>query len=151
VALHAPHLASRRRGRHKSGCGLNFEQEVNSPGSFFGRLGWSDGGNESFTYTQVVGTLQLSGFAKGSAWRHRNGRTGAVFVANGIVAAHQQHLALGDGGLHYGLEKTVEGFYAAHPWRVFYASFDLQHNNNPGYNQDRAPVVVPGLCLHVDL
>jgi len=27
---------------------------------------------------------------------------------------------------------------------------DLQHINNPGYNRDRGPVVVPGLRLHVE-
>jgi hypothetical protein len=27
---------------------------------------------------------------------------------------------------------------------------DLQHIDNPGYNRDRGPVVVPGLRLHVE-
>jgi len=27
---------------------------------------------------------------------------------------------------------------------------DLQRINNPGYNRDRGPVVVPGLQLHVE-
>ena len=27
---------------------------------------------------------------------------------------------------------------------------DLQLINNPGYNRDRGPVVVPGLRLHVE-
>ena len=85
----------------------------------------------------------------------RNDRAGVVFVANGITAAHQQYLALGglgfllgDGGLTYGPEKIFEGFYTAHLWRGFYASFDLQHINNPGYNQVRGPVTVPGLRFH---
>jgi len=76
---------------------------------------------------------------------------------NGIVAAHQQYLALGgmgfllgDGGLNYGREQIFEGFYTAHIWRGFFASFDLQHFNNPGYNRDRGPVTVPGLRLHVE-
>ena len=57
---------------------------------------------------------------------------------------------LGDGALNYGHEKIIEAYYTAHLWRGVFASFDLQHINNPGYNKDRGPVLVPGLRLHVD-
>ncbi|MGO9589242.1 MAG: carbohydrate porin [Candidatus Acidiferrales bacterium] len=148
---------TRRQGRHKYGFGLNFEQAINSQVGVFGRLGWSDGRNESFAYTEDDRTLELGGFTMGKAWHRKNDRAGAVFVANGIVAAHQQYLALGglgfllgDGGLTHGPEKIFEGFYTAHLWRGFFASFDLQHINNPGYNQARGPVTVPGVRFHVD-
>ncbi len=151
-------IATRRQGRHKYGFGLNFEQEIQPNIGLFGRLGWSDGRNESFAYTEVDRTLELGGFAKGSWWHRRNDRSGVAFVANGIVAAHQQYLALGglgfllgDGGLTYGPEKIFEGFYTTHIWRAVFASFDLQHINNPGYNQARGPVMLPGVRLHVDL
>ena len=150
-------IFTRRQGRRKYGFGLNFEQAITSQVGVFGRLGSSDGRNESFAYTEDDRTLELGGFAMGKAWHRRNDRAGAVFVANGIVAAHQQYLAmgglgflLGDGGLTYGPEKIFEGFYTAHLWRGFSASFDLQHINNPGYNQARGPVTVPGLRFHVD-
>lgn len=150
-------IFTRRQGRHKYGFGLNFEQELPAKLGIFGRLGWGDGRNESFVYTEADRTFQLGGFTRGDAWRRRNDRAGAVFVVNGIVAAHQQYLALGgkgfllgDGALTYGREKIFEGFYTAHIWRGFFGSFDLQHINNPGYNQDRGPVLVPGLRLHVD-
>jgi high affinity Mn2+ porin len=42
---------TRRQGRRKYGFGLNFEQAINSQVGVFGRLGWSDGRNESFAYT----------------------------------------------------------------------------------------------------
>jgi len=150
-------IATRRQGRHKYGFDLNFEQEITSQVGVFSRLGWSDGRNESFAYTEDDRTLELGGFTKGGAWHRRNDRAGAAFVLNGIVAAHQQYLALGglgfllgDGNLTYGHEKILEGFYTAHLWRGFFASFDLQHINNPGYNKDRGPVTVPGLRFHVD-
>jgi high affinity Mn2+ porin len=150
-------ISTRRQGRHKYGVGLNFEQEITSQIGVFGRLGWSDGHNESFAYTEDDRTLEVGAFTKGDSWQRPNDRAGFVFVANGIAAAHQQYLALGglgfllgDGGLTYGPEKIVEGFYTAHLWRGFFASFDLQHINNPGYNQDRGPVTVPGLRFHVD-
>lgn len=150
-------IATREQGRHKYGFGLNFEQEITSDVGVFGRLGWSDGRNESFAYTEVDRTLELGGFSKGSAWHRRNDRAGVAFVANGIVAAHQQYLALGglgfllgDGGLTYGPEKIFEGFYTAHVWRGFFVSADVQHINNPGYNMVRGPVTVPGLRAHVE-
>ena len=150
-------IATRRQGRHKYGFGLNFEQELAPEIGVFGRLGWSDGRNESFAYTEDDRTLELGGFAKGQAWRRRNDRAGVAWVMNGIVAAHQEYLALGgkgfllgDGALDYGHEKIVEGFYTAHLWRGFFASFDLQHINNPGYDKARGPVVVPAVRLHID-
>jgi len=150
-------VATRRQGRHKYGFGLNFEQDITPQVGVFGRLGWSDGHNESFAYTEVDRTLELGGFTMGSSWHRRDDRAGVAFVANGIVLAHQQYLALGglgfllgDGGLTYGPEKIFEGFYTAHLWRGFFGSFDLQHINNPGYNQVRGPVTVTGLRFHAD-
>jgi len=150
-------IFTRHQGRHKYGFGLNFEQDITSQVGVFGRLGWSDGHNESFAYTEVDRTLLLGAFARGSQWHRRNDRVGVAFVANGIVAAHQQYLALGgvgfllgDGGLTYGPEKIVEGFYTAHLWRGFFVSADIQHINNPGYNMARGPVTVLGGRFHVD-
>ena len=150
-------VSTRRQGRHKYGFELNFEQEIVSNVSAFGRLGWSDGHNESFAYTEDDRTLELGAFSKGNRWHRRNDRAGVAFVANGIVAAHQDYLArgglgfiLGDGGLTYGPEKIFEGFYTAHVWRGIFAAFDLQHVNNPGYNMVRGPITVGTLRLHVD-
>jgi high affinity Mn2+ porin len=149
--------STRKQGRHKYGFGLNFEQELPGKIGVFGRLGWSDGRNESFAYTEVDRTFEFGGFTTGARWNRRNDRAGAAFVVNGIVKAHQQYLALGglgfllgDGALTYGREKIFEGFYTAHIWRGIFGSFDLQHINNPGYNKDRGPLVVPGLRLHVE-
>ncbi len=150
-------IDTRRQGRHRYGFGLNFEQSLTDDVGVFGRLGWSDGHNESWAYTEDDRELELGAFSMGTPWHRRNDRAGLAFVANGIVQAHQQYLALGglgfllgDGGLTYGPEKIVESFYTAHLWRGFFASFDIQHINNPGYNQDRGPITVPGLRLHVD-
>jgi len=150
-------ISTRRQGRHKYGFELNFEQELPAHLGVFGRVGWSDGRNESFAYTEVDRTVQAGIFTKGDKWRRKNDRAGAVFVANEIVAAHEQYLGfgglgflLGDGALTPGPEKIFEGFYTAHLWRGFFASFDFQHINNPGYNKARGPVFVPGLRFHVE-
>ena len=85
-------------------------------------------------------------------------RAGFAFAANALSGDHREYLALGgkgfllgDGRLNYGKEKIVESFYTVHLWRGGFASFDLQHINNPGYNRDRGPVLVPALRLHLDL
>src|SRR3984885_13647813 len=148
---------TRRQGRHRYGFGLNFEQSITDDIGVFGRLGWSDGHNGSWAYTEGDRELELGAFSMGAPWRRKNDRAGIAFVANGISADHQQYLKLGglgfllgDGALTYGPEKIFESFYTAHVWRGFFASFDIQHINNPGYNQARGPLTVPGLRLHVD-
>jgi len=150
-------VATRRQGRHKYGFGLNFEQEITPSVGIFGRLGWDDGSNESFAYTEDDRTLEVGALTTGGSWHRRHDRAGIAFVANGIVAAHQQYLALGglgfllgDGRLSYGSEKIFEGFYTAHLWRGFFASGGLQHINHPGYNQVRGPVTVGTLRFHAD-
>jgi high affinity Mn2+ porin len=150
-------IATRREGRHRYGFGLNLEQQITDDVGVFARLGWSDGHNESFCYTEDDRTAQVGGVIMGGWWRRDTDRVGAAFVTNGIVASHQQYLALGglgfmlgDGALTYGREKTVETFYTAHLWRGFFVSYDFQHINDPGYNQARGPVAVSALRFHTD-
>lgn len=150
-------VATRQQGRHKYGFGLNFEQEIAPNVDAFGRLGWSDGRNESFAYTEDDRTGELGVFAMGKSWHRHNDRAGAAFVRNGIVSAHQEYLALGglgfilgDGALTYGHEKIVESFYTAHLWRGFSMTYDFQHINNPGYNQARGPVAVSSFRFHTE-
>ncbi len=150
-------IATRRQGRHKYGAGLNFEQNLTDRIRAFGRWGWNDGHNESFVYTEVDRALDLGGDYRGDAWHRKNDRVGAAFALNAISGDHRNYLALGglgfllgDGALNYGQEKIFESYYTAHVWRGVFTSFDLQHINNPGYNQDRGPVLVPAVRLHVD-
>ena len=102
-------------------------------------------------------TIQFGVGAKGQGWRRKFDRAGFAFVSNGISRDHQEYLALGgvgfllgDGKLSYARENILETYYTAHVWRGVFASFDLQHINNPGYNRDRGPVIVPGLRLHLE-
>jgi high affinity Mn2+ porin len=142
----------------KYGFGFNFEQPLNSWMGVFGRWGWDEGRHESFAYTEVDQTVQIGLGGNGKPWHRKFDRAGVVFVSNGISRDHQEYLALGglgfllgDGRLNYGRENIEEGYYTLHVWRGIYPSFGLQHINNPGYNRDRGPVIVPMLRLHVEL
>ena len=141
----------------KYGFGLNVEQDLTKEFGVFARLGWSDGRSESFAYTEVDRTVEIGSYFHGESWHRKNDHAGAVFTMNGIVSDHARYLALGglgfllgDGALTYGHEKIFEGYYTLHAWRGIFASFDLQHVNNPGYNKDRGPATVPSLRLHAD-
>jgi carbohydrate-selective porin OprB len=149
--------ATRKQGTIKYGFGINFEQEVSNDVWVFGRWGWNEGKHESFAYTEDNEGVELGGYVKGTRWRRSLDRAGATFVSSGISKAHQAYLGdgglgflLGDGALTYGRETIEEAFYTAHVWRGIFAAIDLQHINNPGYNQVRGPVTVPGLRLHLE-
>jgi high affinity Mn2+ porin len=142
----------------KYGFGVNLEQPVNDWLGIFARWGWNEGQHESFAYTEDDETFLVGAGLQGSRWKRKLDRAGLAFVSNGISRDHQQYLALGglgfllgDGQLeHYGRENIVEAYYTVHMWRGVYASFDLQHINNPGYNRDRGPVLVLTPRLHLE-
>jgi high affinity Mn2+ porin len=142
----------------KYGFGVNFEQPLNDWLGVFGRWGWNEGEHESFVYTEDDETVLVGLGANGKRWGRNFDRIGAAFVSNGISRDHQEYLALGgdgfllgDGRLNYGRENIAEIYYTLHLWRGVYPSFDFQYIDNPGYNRDRGPVLVPGLRLHVEL
>ena len=141
----------------KYGFGINLEQEFSHDVRGFARWGWNEGQHESYAYTEVDQTIEVGADLAGNSWRRSLDKLGGVFVSNGISADHQMYLALeglgfllGDGALHYGRENIVECYYNAHVWRGIFAGMDLQHVNNPGYNRDRGPVLVPGFRFHLD-
>lgn len=141
----------------KYGFGVNVEQQVSRNVRLFSRFGWNEGQHESFVYTEVDQTVQVGGDVAGERWRRKLDKIGLVVVTNAIKKDHQEYLRLGgkgfllgDGGLNYGRENILETYYNVHVWRGIYTAFDLQHVNNPGYNRDRGPVLVPGLRFHLD-
>jgi hypothetical protein len=147
----------RQQGRVKYGFGYNMEQEVAGGLRVFGRLGWNDGANESFAYTEVDRTVDFGGDFRGGWWRRPSDKVGAALVVNGISGDHREYLALGglgfllgDGALTYGTERILETYYTAHLWRGISLAFDYQHIANPGYNQARGPVNVFSVRVHAE-
>ena len=143
----------RARGRAKVGAGLNVEAEVGAGVRVFGRLGWNDGQNESFAYTEVDDTVEL-----GADWRKGIVQAGVAGVSNGLSGPHREYLRLGgngfllgDGALSYGREWIAEAYLRAMAFRGVSPAVDVQLVGNPGYNEARGPVAVFSMRLHVDL
>lgn len=141
----------------KYGFGVNLEQTITRGVTAFARWGWDNGKTESFAYTEIDSTIAEGIKVDGARWHRKQDRAGVAFVSNGIAKDHQNYLAdgglgflLGDGGLNYGRENIIESFYTAHLWRGIYIAPGVQHINNPGYNRDRGPVIVPSFRIHAE-
>src|SRR5262249_21975456 len=123
----------------------------------FARVGWNDGDNESFAYTEVDNTVAVGAELEMDRWSRPADQLGVALVSNGLSEGHREYLALGgqgfllgDGRLHYGREMIAEAYYTARAWRGISPAVDVQLIAHPGYNVDRGPVLVGGLRLHVD-
>jgi hypothetical protein len=138
-------------GRTKYGAAMNTELPLADSGAtgVFARLGWSDGRNESFVFTEADRHLSSGIQIAGRNWR-RPGDVAAIALAiDGLSGAHRDYLAaggrgflLGDGALGYGHEVVAEGYYSATLTRGVYLSPDLIWILHPGYNRDRGPAFV---------
>jgi hypothetical protein len=141
----------------KYGFGLNAEQEVSENARLYGRFGWNEGQHESYVYTEVDQTVAVGGDYSGRGWGRADDKVGLTFVSNAIKRDHQAYLKLGgqgfllgDGNLNYAREDIVEGYYTLHTWRGLSYALDAQYIDHPGYNQDRGPVLVESVRMHVD-
>ena len=141
----------------KYGFGINFEQNVTQDFRMAGRFGWNEGQHESFAYTEVDQTFLFGADYAGSRWHRKFDKVGVAFVTNAIKKDHQNYLRLGglgfllgDGNLNYAREDILEGYYNMHIWRGLYSAVDYQNIHHPGYNQDRGPVNVESVRLHLE-
>ena len=150
--------ATRRVGTLKYGFGVSFDQELTKDIGVFSRLGWNDGKTESFAFT-AIDRLATGGISiNGRRWHRPNDTVATEFTAGGLSAVHREYLALGghdfligDGKLNYGPESISESYYSARLFPGFFTSLDVQHVANPAYNQDRGPVWIYSLRLHLEL
>jgi carbohydrate-selective porin OprB len=141
----------------KYGFGINVEQDVTPNLRVAGRFGWNEGQHESFAYTEVDQTFLFGADYAGSRWHRKFDKVGIAFVTNAIKKDHQNYLRLGglgfllgDGNLNYAREDILEGYYNMHVWRGLYDAVDYQNIHHPGYNQDRGPINVESVRLHLD-
>ena len=150
-------VSTRTNGTLKYGFGINFEQEITKDIGVFGRLGWNDGKTESFAFT-AIDRLATGGVSMtGQRWHRPNDTVASELTVSGISGVHALYLArggydflIGDGHLQYGPEYIAETYYSARLFPRFFTSFDLEHVANPAYNQNRGPVWIPSIRLHLE-
>ena len=151
-------ISAARAYRYKYGFGLNWEQEIARNIGLFSRLGWNDGDEETWTFTDAdySGSLGLS--VKGEAWRRPDDTFGLAGIVSGASRANQQFLEAGgldildgDGALNYGLEKVLETYYDFKIWKTLHGALDYQFITGPAFNRARGPVSVLGARLHWSL
>jgi high affinity Mn2+ porin len=141
--------------RHSFGFGLNAEQEITKNIGVFSRVGWNDGHNEAWLYTDIDHTGSLGVSVKGDAWRRSRDTAGLAGVISGITKVNQQYLMAGgtgildgDGNLNYGREFALETYYEhTFPQQINW-TLDYQFVANPAFNRDRGPVSVLGTRIH---
>ncbi len=81
--------------RYKYGFGINLEQEIRKNLGAFARLGWNDGKNQTYEFTDVDRTATAGLSLKGGRWRRREDSVGLAVIVNGISAVNRQYLAAG--------------------------------------------------------
>jgi len=144
-------------GTLKYGTGVSFDQEISHDVGVFSRLGWNDGKTQSFAFTAIDRLASAGVSVKGTKWKRKEDVAATSFTVSGISGVHALYLArggydflIGDGKLNYAPEYLWESYYSARLFPGFYATFDVQHYNNPAYNHDRGPIWIEGIRLHME-
>ncbi len=144
--------------RYKYGFGLNWEQEIIRNLGLFSRLGWNDGQEQAWMFSDVDYTVSAGLSLRGGTWHRPSDTVGLAFVTNGISRVEQEFLQVGglcilagDGNLDYGWEKILETYYDARIWKTIHATADYQFFSDPAFNRARGPVSVFGLRFHWQL
>jgi high affinity Mn2+ porin len=153
-----PDITAVHRARTlKYGTGLSLEQAISRDAGVFTRLGWNDGKTQDFAFTAIDRLASGGVSVKGTKWKRKDDVAATSFTASGIPGVHALYLArggldflIGDGKLNYAPEYVWESYYSARLIAGFFATFDLQRVANPAYNQDRGPVWVESIRLHME-
>src|SRR5262249_36903916 len=109
----APDITQTRAYRIKYGFGINWEQKITDELGVFGRIGWNDGHTETWSYTEIDGTISGGLLLKGKAWSRPQDQVGLGFAVNDLSNGHRRYLEagglgfeLGDGRLTYATENV---------------------------------------------
>src|SRR5262249_62380440 len=84
---------TRAEGRTKLGFALNVEQQIVDGARRFARVGWNDGDNESFAYTEVDNTIAVGAELEMDRWSRPADQLGVALVSNGLSEGHREYLA----------------------------------------------------------
>jgi high affinity Mn2+ porin len=150
-------ITTRRNGTAKYGFGENLEQAITSDIGVFGRYGWADGKTEAWAFTQIDRTVSGGVSVQGRRWHRAKDQVGIGAVRNYLSGDQRAYLArggmgfiIGDGRLNYAPESILEAYYAWRAAPMLTLTADYQHIVNPAYNQDRGPVSVYSIRVHIE-
>ncbi len=94
----------------------------------------------------------------GNRWGRKEDTVGTAFTGSGLSGIHREYLErggldflIGDGRLTYGPECVWETYYNARVREGLFAGLDAQYVVNPAYNQDRGPVWIGSVRVHIEL
>lgn len=152
-------ISTRKYGTTKVGLGISADQQINQTLGLFLRLGWNDGKNETWCFTEADRTASVGANINGGVWHRADDNIGFAIVANSLSKEHKEYLAdgglgfqLGDTKLNYAPETAAELYYSFKALAAgIWLTADYQFVLNPGYNKDRGPVNVFSFRLHVEL
>jgi high affinity Mn2+ porin len=153
-----PSTALVRNYKTRPGVALNLEQAVTDDLGAFARVGYNDGSQEAYEFTESDRALSTGLSLKGAGWDRPHDRLGAAYILDSISQSAQRYFAaggmgilIGDGALqHYGLENVFETYYSAQVTSWLAATADYQLVINPAYNRDRGPVSIVGARFHAE-
>jgi high affinity Mn2+ porin len=142
----------------KYGYGVNLEQELTKDLGTFLRWGWDDGQTETWAFTECDRTISLGLVLKGTQWNRKDDVIGTAVAIDGLSSPHRNYLAagglgfqLGDGKLNYASEVAFESYYDfKFQNKQIWVTPAVQLVGDPGYNQDRGPVVIGAVRIHAE-
>jgi high affinity Mn2+ porin len=143
--------------RRNFGFGLNWEQAITENSGVFSRLGWNQGRNQAWMFTDVNYTASLGLSLNGESWGRPHDTYGLAGVISGITRDNQRFLEAGglgilagDGKLNYGWEKVMETYYDFPVWTNIHLAADYQFVGDPAFNKDRGPVNILAARVHLE-
>jgi high affinity Mn2+ porin len=150
-----PYDNYKRSYRSKYMVALNAEQQLNTTFGVFARLGWNNGREQNWMFTEMDWSVSAGVSANGLRWGRPGDTLAMGFNLGGISAAHQRFLEAGgigfitgDGALNYAPEMVLESYYDMRLAPGLFTALGWQLVKNPAYNRDRGPVPVVAFRLH---
>jgi high affinity Mn2+ porin len=145
----------KRSYRYKYMAAMNAEQELNDTFGVFVRLGWNNGREQNYMYTEQDWSISGGISANGIKWNRPYDTVALGVNVGGISASHQRFLEnggigfiSGDGALNYAPEIVIESYYDMRLAPGLYGAVGWQFIKNPAYNRDRGPTPVVAFRLH---
>jgi high affinity Mn2+ porin len=151
----APDITLTRRDRWKIGAALNLEQGLTETLGLFARLSWNDGRTEGWNFTDINRSLSAGVSLTGKSWGRDKDTLGLGAAVNAASKGNRNYLAAGgvdilagDGRLNYAPEAALETYYSfdLSPAAL---TLDYQFVANPAFNQDRGPVSILAMRIHL--